>query len=248
MFDCPVPGGYRDYPGKPYCYCSDDTCSKGADETCAPTFQAVARSTDDAEVLRQLKDSTTTLYHVARYLYWASCTEMCLNELTLNPNTAKGFQVNEINHIQGGADPAEFIEIFNGTGWSIDFTGKDLRGYAGRARVLTVPLDGVLPNDGFLVISNGSVPVPVGTKRIDLPAGVSIPHTRFITEVLATGAPDPNPIPDDYVYTPFKTTDPDGLAGSDQSGTACLVPDGDIEFGGFINHCATPTPGARNVR
>jgi hypothetical protein len=236
------------YSGAPSCYCSDQTCSKGADLTCAAAFRAVAGSTDDAVVLGQLKDSTTTLNHIGAYLAFASCADMCQSDLSLNFNAGKSIVVNEINHIQAGLDPGEFIEIYNGTGSSVDLTGRDLRGYAGGARVLTVPLAGVVPNDGYLVVGNASVPVPAGVKRIDLPQGASVPHQRFVIELLSTGAPDPNPIPSDLDETPFAATSPDATAGSDQTGTACLIPNGVNRYGGFPIHCATPTPGARNIQ
>jgi hypothetical protein len=42
------------------CYCSDLTCSAGANGPCSAQFQAVAKTTDTAEVRRQIADWTTT--------------------------------------------------------------------------------------------------------------------------------------------------------------------------------------------
>jgi len=46
------------------CYCSDATCSNGANGSCASAYNAVAGTTDPAEVLRQLQDPATTVYRV----------------------------------------------------------------------------------------------------------------------------------------------------------------------------------------
>jgi hypothetical protein len=46
------------------CYCSDSTCSKGADGQCAAEFQAVTKTMEPAEVIRQLNDPTTTVAKV----------------------------------------------------------------------------------------------------------------------------------------------------------------------------------------
>jgi hypothetical protein len=46
------------------CLCSDSTCSAGANGPCAAQMEAVANSHDPAEVLRQVGDTTSTLYKV----------------------------------------------------------------------------------------------------------------------------------------------------------------------------------------
>ncbi len=48
------------------CYCSDSTCSKGADGPCAAQFQAVAGTSDPTAVIEQLSDPSTTVARVSQ--------------------------------------------------------------------------------------------------------------------------------------------------------------------------------------
>jgi len=241
----------------PPCYCSDQTCSTGGDRECAPAFEAVAGSNDSAEVLRQLADPTTTLSRVQSWLEYAYCDLHCQPRIYTPLIPQRGshhgglsFIVNEINHVQEGSDPGEFIEIFNGTGGPVDFAGKDLVGFEGRKRVLTVPLDGVVPNGGYLVVGAAAVSVPAGVKKIDLPPGTNlIPDTSgFVVMFLPTGAPDPSPIPDDIDI--LDQANPDAPFGGSQEGSACLIPNGvdSLDWRAPIVHCAKATPGALNVQ
>jgi hypothetical protein len=43
------------------CYCSDATCSAGANGPCASQFETVAGTHDPAEIVRQINDPTTTV-------------------------------------------------------------------------------------------------------------------------------------------------------------------------------------------
>jgi hypothetical protein len=251
--DCGYDGSTfcRGFQGEPYCYCSDQACSKGGDLQCARAFEAVAHSTDSAEVLKQLADPTTTLNRVAGLLEFTWCHSMCQGVL-LRPTLGflhggQSFIVNEINHVQEGSDPGEFIEIFNGTGVPIDFTGKDLVGFADGKRVLTVPVGGVVPNGGYLVVGAAAVSVPAGVKKFDLPPGANvIPDTNFFgVALLPTGAPDPTNVTGAF----GAEARPDAVAGGSQEGSACLIPNGvDPVNVGLAHHCAKATPGARNVQ
>jgi hypothetical protein len=86
VFACAVPASIVlgvPFPGPQYCFCSDKSCSKGADGPCAAQFEAVAGSTDPAEVLNQLSESSTTLYKaVDEALLWQQtlsrgCSLLC---------------------------------------------------------------------------------------------------------------------------------------------------------------------------
>jgi hypothetical protein len=63
------------------CYCSDASCSAGANGLCARQFQAIAGTTDSAEVLRQIQDPSTTIHLVLqegqRYAGAAGCAMFC---------------------------------------------------------------------------------------------------------------------------------------------------------------------------
>jgi hypothetical protein len=62
------------------CYCSDATCSAGANGPCAPLFEAVAHSNDPAEVLRQLAEPGTILHGVSAEIQAfasSSCGRSC---------------------------------------------------------------------------------------------------------------------------------------------------------------------------
>jgi hypothetical protein len=48
------------------CYCSDSACSAGANGPCATQTQAVAGTSDSAEILRQFRDPLTTLYRLGQ--------------------------------------------------------------------------------------------------------------------------------------------------------------------------------------
>ena len=245
------------FSDRPYCYCSDPTCSKGGDLECSAAFEAVARSNDSAEVRRQIADPTARLRRVVSFLEFTACNQHCRARILLpvagqlgSHHGGLSFIVNEINHVQEGSDPGEFIEIFNGTGGPVDFAGKDLVGFADGKRVLTVPLDGVIANGGYLVVGAPAVSVPAGVKKVDLPPGANvIPDTSaFFVMFLPTGAPDPSPLPDDIAQ--FDQAFPDAPLGGSQEGSACLIPNGVDRFGfaAAVNHCAKATPGSVNFR
>jgi hypothetical protein len=59
------------------CYCSDATCSHGADGQCAAAFHLVAGSSDPAELRRQLADPSTTVYRVAQEAKKFGSTAAC---------------------------------------------------------------------------------------------------------------------------------------------------------------------------
>jgi hypothetical protein len=190
------------------------------------------------------------------FLEFASCNQHCRPRVYTPLIPVQGsnhgglsFIVNEINHVQEGSDPGEFIEIFNGTGGPVGFAGKDLVGFVGGARVLTVPLDGVIANGGYLVVGGAAVAVPAGVKKLDLPPGANvIPDTSLFTiAFLPTGAPDPNPVPNE---SGFDQASPDAPAGGSQEGSACLIPNGvdRQDWRRPVIHCETATPGALNVR
>jgi hypothetical protein len=64
LFSCVVPETVLGipFPLPDDCFCSDEKCSQGADGPCAAQFEAVAGSTDPAEVMKQLNDKSTTVY------------------------------------------------------------------------------------------------------------------------------------------------------------------------------------------
>jgi hypothetical protein len=64
-------------PGPSNCYCSDSTCSKGADGMCAAEFNAVAKTTDPNEVLLQLADPTSTVAGVAAMAKRYGSSSLC---------------------------------------------------------------------------------------------------------------------------------------------------------------------------
>jgi hypothetical protein len=68
-------------PASTACYCSDATCSAGANGSCAPEFNAVAGTTDPAVVVGQLNDPASflnQLRNVAKRLgNDASCGMFC---------------------------------------------------------------------------------------------------------------------------------------------------------------------------
>jgi hypothetical protein len=63
------------------CYCSDATCSSGANGPCAAQFQAVAGTANPAEVVAQLQDPSTTvtraLAEAHRFSMTAACGMFC---------------------------------------------------------------------------------------------------------------------------------------------------------------------------
>jgi hypothetical protein len=63
------------------CYCSDDTCSHGADSHCVAQYHAVAGTATPAEVIKQMEDPSTTIARVikeARQFSTATtCTPVC---------------------------------------------------------------------------------------------------------------------------------------------------------------------------
>jgi hypothetical protein len=63
------------------CYCTDSACSAGINGYCAAPFEAVAGTTDPAELLRQLGDPTTTVARVFKeaqhYSSVTSCDQYC---------------------------------------------------------------------------------------------------------------------------------------------------------------------------
>jgi hypothetical protein len=58
FFSCAVTGAVT------ACYCSDPTCSGGANGQCAAEFHVVAGTTNPAEVIAQLQDPSTTVASV----------------------------------------------------------------------------------------------------------------------------------------------------------------------------------------
>jgi hypothetical protein len=68
------------------CYCSDQTCSAGANGPCAAQLQAVAKTTDTTEIKRQLADFTTTVGGVAVEVVGfgsSSCGQACANGVSV---------------------------------------------------------------------------------------------------------------------------------------------------------------------
>jgi hypothetical protein len=63
------------------CYCSDASCSSGANGPCAPQFHAVAGTTDPAQVLEQLRDPSATVSRLVqegkRFASTAACGMYC---------------------------------------------------------------------------------------------------------------------------------------------------------------------------
>jgi hypothetical protein len=63
------------------CYCSDATCSAGANGPCASAFHAVAGTSDPTQVLEQLRDPNSTVARVAaegrRFGSTAACGQYC---------------------------------------------------------------------------------------------------------------------------------------------------------------------------
>jgi hypothetical protein len=82
---CLGPGDFGCYFQSPAngvaCYCSDLSCSRGANGPCAAQFQAVAGTTDSAEILREIQDPSTTIYRVVqegqRYADAVGCGMFC---------------------------------------------------------------------------------------------------------------------------------------------------------------------------
>lgn len=67
--------------GNTACFCSDATCSAGANGSCVPEFEAVAGSSDPSVVLQQLNDPTSLLSRVQNegreFAHDASCDMFC---------------------------------------------------------------------------------------------------------------------------------------------------------------------------
>jgi hypothetical protein len=225
-------------PGLTGCFCSDDACTKGADGDCAAAFQAAAGSTDVAEVRRQLVTSGTVLHDVATFMAFAYCNERCFqyySGFNIFPGGVFGgdsIVLNEVDIDQPGADTREFIEYFNGTGGPYDFSGQDLVLFVQGKRVLTVPLDGIVPNGGYLVVGSAAVTVPANVKKIDVPGTTDVIPNNSVITLLPHGAPDPAQIPTSGY-------------GDSADGSACVIPNG--ASAGALP-CSTPTPGARNVQ
>ena len=64
-----------------YCYCTDSSCSMGANGTCVAPIQAVAGTTDSVEILRQIQDPSTIVGGVVkeaeRFHRTAACDQFC---------------------------------------------------------------------------------------------------------------------------------------------------------------------------
>ena len=68
------------------CYCTNQSCSAGADGPCATQIQAVAKTTDTAEIKRQMGDFTTTLGRLAvevKGFTQSSCGRACTNGISV---------------------------------------------------------------------------------------------------------------------------------------------------------------------
>jgi hypothetical protein len=85
LLQCIGSGDFRCVFTQPFggveCYCSDASCSAGANGACATQFQAVAGTTDSAEVLVQLQDPSTTVSRVVqegmKLGFTAACDMFC---------------------------------------------------------------------------------------------------------------------------------------------------------------------------
>ncbi|MCC6620644.1 MAG: lamin tail domain-containing protein, partial [Deltaproteobacteria bacterium] len=68
--------------------------------------------------------------------------------------------INEIDYDQSAAgDTGEFVEIFNGTSEAIDLTGYQLELMNGAAPYGTIPLSGLLPEGGYLLVARAGMAV-----------------------------------------------------------------------------------------
>jgi hypothetical protein len=77
FFGCPVNSGGQ---AAPRCYCSDATCSNGADGPCAAAFNVVAGRSDPAVVLQQLMVPSTisrVMEEGRRFGYTLACGRYC---------------------------------------------------------------------------------------------------------------------------------------------------------------------------
>ncbi len=82
-----------------------------------------------------------------------------------------GFVINEVDYDQAGSnDDASFIELFNGTGNSLDLTqyAVALVNGSNASQYARYPLSGTLAPGGYFVIRNATVAVPSGVATLEV--------------------------------------------------------------------------------
>ena len=180
--------------------------------------------------------------------------------------------INEIDYDQPGTDTGEFIELYNGTGATVDLTNLSIVFVNGSAtppaEYLRVNLDaqGSLPAGGFLVVADNAVTVAQGALVLrfatasnsiqnGMPDGVALinrqsltvldalSYTGAITNATLTGFASPVNLVEGTVL-PTSVADSNTVVGS-----LSRIPNGtDTDNAASDWHfTSTPTPGAANV-
>jgi hypothetical protein len=268
VFNCMATGFGCANRSKYGCYCSasDPNCSAGASGECADQIHAFLNTASVTEVLRQLDDPTTA---IARLIAEGS-TGWSSGIPWFRYCPPRGLKISEIDYDQPGPDSKEFIEFHNDGGRTemlYSSSTLQLIDYAGQTVYRTLPLGSHrVPPGGYLVIGAPAVQVPAGVEKIDLPAETDIIHNGpgGVCGAIYWGLPagsiwDPAsanpPVSCGFVKgaEPATLVDSDTTPGSlcamPQLGCPSVVPGSDcgptFDVWGV---CATPTPGARNVR
>jgi len=176
--------------------------------------------------------------------------------------------INEVDYDQPGTDLNEFVEIYNGTGASVDLTGYvlDLINGANNLTYLSYDLSpaGTLAAGQYLVVRSSTVtPAPGSISLIfvaasnsvqnGVPDGIAIVaggqvvdafcYGGAMTSVTATGVPGPVSLVEGTVL-PAGTVDSNTVVAS-----LCRLPNGTDTNNAATDWAlsATPTPGAANV-
>jgi large repetitive protein len=188
-----------------------------------------------------------------------------INLVMLTP----GFVINEVDYDQVGADNAEFIEIYNGSGASVNLSDFALVLLNGSNNTTYLSMNlvhpaGVLADKQYLVVGSAAVTATVPGTALTLtltgaiqngaPDGIALINTKTktlvdalsyegsMTMANATGLGVVNLV--EGTPLPTATADSDSVPGS-----LCRIPDGTDTNNAATDwaHRTTPTPGVANT-
>jgi hypothetical protein len=81
LLSCMAPTFFSCALGPGVCFCSDASCSSGANGRCASQFETVAGTTDPAQVLEQINDASSTVFRLVqeatRFAHTTACGMYC---------------------------------------------------------------------------------------------------------------------------------------------------------------------------
>lgn len=159
----------------------DQLCANGTTTTTSTTFPSSTTSTTSTTIGPPASTTSTTQPTSTSSTTTTSTTSTSSTTTASSTSTtlpSGSLVLNEIDYDQVNADDREFVEIFNGSGTSVDLTslavvfvnGADGMEY----RRVELGSVGSLPGGGYLAVASPSVVLPAGVARVDLPASSAI--------------------------------------------------------------------------